>query len=131
MRSPRPLPEDFETTNGIASFRPHGESTLVEVVDRIAEVISYCRDHDIGKLLVHTSALDGIPIPTLVERFLMAEEWAISARGKLIVAMVVPFEYIHPNKFGAKVAADFGLTLDVFSAEAEALRWLASVPAPT
>jgi hypothetical protein len=79
-------------------------------------------------LLVNATALTGIHIPTLVERFLIAEEWASLAHGMVIVAMVTPPEYIHPKKFGAKVAADFGLTLDVYTTEADALAWLATVP---
>ncbi len=127
MRAPQRLPEELETTDGRGHFRPHGECTLLDAVDRIAVVIAYCREHNIGTLLVNTTALTGVHIPTLVERFLIAEEWASLAHGMVIVAMVTPPAYIHPRKFGAKVAADLGLTLDVFTSEADALTWLAIV----
>jgi hypothetical protein len=41
--------------------------------------------------------------------------------------MVVHAEYIHPQKFGVVVAADFGLTCDVHTSESDALRWLADI----
>jgi hypothetical protein len=40
------------------------------------------------------------------------------------VVLVVRPEYIHPEKFGVKVAADFGLTADVYSSETAAAAWL-------
>ncbi len=67
--------------NGVGDFRPIGETTLVEAVDLIAAAITYCRDRDIPKLLIVATGLTGVSIPTLVDRFLMAEEWAGEARG--------------------------------------------------
>ncbi len=44
----------------------------------------------------------------------------------LVVAMMIAPEYIHPRKFGVKVALQFGLICDVCSSEEEALAWLAA-----
>ena len=131
MRAPLHLPEDLPISDGLARFHPQGESTLLNAVERVAEVIGYCRERHIGKLLVNTTALTGIHVPTLVERFLLAEEWAMVAHGMVVVALVIAPEYIHSKKFGVKVATDLGLTIDVFTADSDALAWLATVASPT
>jgi hypothetical protein len=76
--------------------------------------------------MINATGLTGIPIPNLVDRFLMVEEWAQRAQSMVVVALVVHAEYIHPEKFGVKVARDLGLMADVYTAEDEALTWLAS-----
>jgi hypothetical protein len=120
----------LEVREGICEFRPRGECSLVEAVQLIAGAIAYCRDRSVGKLLVDGQGLVGVPIPSLVDRFLMAEEWAQEANGRVVVALVIQAEYIHPQKFGMKVAADFGLVSDVYTSETDALAWLSSVADP-
>ena len=44
----------------------------------------------------------------------MIEEWAQEAKGIVLVVLVVDAEYIHPEKFGVRAAADFGLVADIF-----------------
>lgn len=114
----------MEVVRGICRVHPHGLCTLVEGVDLVKEAIAICRERGIAKLLFDATRLRGIPIPTLVDRFLMVEEWAVTARSMVTVALVVHAEYIHPEKFGVVVAADLGLTCDVHTTEEEALRWL-------
>lgn len=116
--------DKLELRDGIASYRPHGPSSLTAAVDLIALAIGRCRDREIGKLLVNATGLSGIAVPSLVDRFLAVEEWASAADGVVIVALVAHTEHIDPNRFGVKVAAHFGLICDVFTAEAEALAWL-------
>ena len=60
----------------------------------------------------------------------MVEEWAQAAKGMVVAAIVAHPEYIHPEKWGVKVAADFGLTVDVFTSEIDALKWLSSYRPP-
>jgi hypothetical protein len=98
----------------------------VEAVALITEAIACCRDQRIDKLLIVTTGLVGMSIPTLVDRFLMVEEWARQANGTVAAAMVASPEYIHPQKFGVRVAADFGLVADVFTSEQDALKWLSN-----
>jgi len=123
--------EHLEVIEGICQFRPRGECSLVEAVDLINRAIAYCRDQRVAKLLVNGTALVGVSVPSLVDRFLMVEEWAQKANGMVIVVLVIPAEYIHPEKFGVKVAADFGLISDVYTSETDALKWLLSVANPT
>jgi hypothetical protein len=116
----------LEVKAGIGEFRPRGECALVEAVDLITEAIAYCRNGRIDKLLVVTTGLIGVSIPTLVDRFLMVEQWARESSGMVVAAMVAGPEYIHPQKFGVRVAADLGLVADVFTSESDALRWLSN-----
>jgi hypothetical protein len=125
------LTEHLEIKNGICEFRPRGESTLVEVVTLIASVIANCRERNIGKLLVDTTGLRGVPMPTLVDRFLLAEEWAAAAGGRVIAALIIHPEFIHPKKFGVQVAADLGLEINVFPSEDEAFVWLSNARDPS
>src|SRR5262249_42328418 len=118
--------DHLEVAEGICQFRPRGESSLVEAVDLITGAIAYCRDQGVGKLLVDVTGLTGVSIPTLVDRFLIAEEWAREGKGMVVVALVALPEYIHPKKFGVKVAADFGLVIDVYTSRNDAYRWLSS-----
>jgi len=121
-------PEHFNIDGDIARFRPRGQLSLVEAVDRISGAIAFCRDCGVTRLLVDASGFVGVPIPTLVDRFLMIEEWALKSKGTVAVALVVRPEYIHERRFGVKVAEDFGLVADVHSKEREALAWLSSRP---
>jgi hypothetical protein len=118
--------EPLEVIDGICRFRPRGECSLVEAVELINRAIAYCRDRSIAKLFADLRGLVGISIPSLVDRFLLVEDWAAEARGMVVVALVVHAEYIHPEKFGARVARDLGLKMDIFSSEAVALEWLLS-----
>jgi hypothetical protein len=114
----------LEVKDGICHYRPRGEITLADVVELIGRAIAFCRNRRIAKLFVDGTRLTGIPIPTLVDRFLMVEEWAHAAGSVVAIALVVEARYIHPQKFGVKVAADLGLMSDVFTSDAEALAWL-------
>ena len=44
----------------------------------------------------------------------------------VLVVLVVHAEYIHPEKFGVRVAADFGLVADIYTSETDAFKWLLS-----
>jgi hypothetical protein len=123
-----PMLKTLEIVDGIAYFRPVGESTLVDTVELIHLAIGECRSRRADKLLVDGRGLAGVAIPSLVDRFLMMEQWAHKSSGMVVVVLVIHPEYIHPQKFGVRVAADFGLTADVYTSEPEALKWLVSVP---
>jgi hypothetical protein len=124
------FPEELEQRDGICFFRPRGEFTLSDAVDLVTRAIAYCRGRAVDRLLVDATGLEGVPVPSLVDRFLMAEEWAQEATGMVTVVMVIGPEYIHKEKFGVKVAAHFGLTVDVYTSEEAALRWFAAGAPP-
>jgi len=116
--------EELFVDKGVARFLPRGKATLVEAVDMVAHVISTCRERRIGALFVDLRGLTGVSTPTLVDRFLAIEEWAQRSQSTVTVAMILSEEYRHPQEFGVKVARDFGLVMDLFSSEVDAMRWL-------
>jgi hypothetical protein len=122
-----PIQESLEVRDGLCWCRGEGETSLVEAVDFVRRAIDYCRRQAVVKLLVDASGLGGFPIPTLVDRFLAVEEWAHAADGMVIVVLVVRPEYIHPERFGVKVAAHLGLSANVFASETDARRWLSGI----
>jgi hypothetical protein len=122
-----PSLEPLETADGICRVCPRGPCSLVEAVDLVRGGIEHCRERRIGRLLFNGTGLTGVPVPSLVDRFLMVEEWAFTAQSMVAVALVVHAEYIHPRKFGMVVAADLGLTCNVLTTEEDALRWLADL----
>ena len=121
--------QSVEVSEGICRFRPTGECSLLEATELVSKALAYCRDRSIPKLLVDGTGLVGLPIPSLVDRFLMVEDWAQEAKGVVAMSLVVQPQYIHPDKFGVKVAAELGFSAEVFPVESDALAWLASVPA--
>ena len=125
------VPGPLDVVDGVASFRPRGRYSLVEAVSLASSAIAYCRDRGVTRLLIDGTALTGVAIPTLVDRFLMVEEWAHQANGVVVVALVTLPEYIHPEKFGVKVALDFGLVCDVYASEGAARTWLREVDPQT
>jgi hypothetical protein len=102
----------------------------VDAVDLISRAIAHCRDRGVSRLLIDGSGFEDLPIPSLVDRFLMVEDWAQAAQGTVVVALVAQPKYIHPRKFGVKVAASFGLICDVYASEPAAMKWLLEGPVP-
>jgi hypothetical protein len=98
----------------------------VGAVDAINGAIRFCRAQTGDRLLINTTAMTGVPIPNLIDRFLMVEEWAETADGEVVVVLVVSPQYIHPQKFGMVVARHLGLMADVYDDEPAALAWLES-----
>ena len=120
--------ETVRTQEGpLCIVRAHGASTLVEAVDFIRRNIDLCRTERIGMLLINVAGVTAVPMPTLVDRFLAAEDWAHASDGRVAVALVTDSAYIHPQKFGVKAASHFGLVAEAYAHEAEAVAWLADV----
>jgi hypothetical protein len=107
-----------------ARFAPRGEVTLVEAVDAITDAIAFCRARSVGRLLIDTTGLTGFSSPTLVDRFLMVQDWAEVGKGGVDVVLIADATHIHPRKFGVMAATDAGLTAEVFASEREAVEWL-------
>ena len=118
------IAEYLEVTESHCRFLHPNTVSMVESVELMTRAIAFCRDQKITKLLVDACELTQLTPPTLVDRFLMVEDWAQAANGMVIVAMVWPPKLIHPQKFGIRVAADLGLRGDVFTSKGEATAWL-------
>ena len=106
------------------AYTVRGRFSLVEAVGLVSRAISNCRKQSVNNLLIDVTGLVDLPIPTLVDRFLMVEDWAQEAKGTVTVVLVAPPEYIHPRKFGVKVALHFGLICDVYTSGEAASKWL-------
>jgi len=123
------IQQSVEESEGICRFRFRGECDLVEATELIRKALAYCRARNIPKLLVDGRGLTGLPIPSLIDRFLMVDEWAQEAGGVIVMVLVVQPQYIHSEKFGVKVAEDLGFRANVFPDEAEAFVWLSRMKA--
>jgi len=62
--------------------------------------------------------------PSVVDRLRMVRQWAEAADGRLRIVVVARPEFIDPERFGVVVAANFGLTVQVFEREEDAFAWL-------
>ncbi len=120
----------IEYTDGICRYRPRGRYSLVDAVDLISRAIGHCRDQGVSRLLIDASGFEDLSVPSLVDRFLMVEDWAQVAQGTVVVVLVVHDKYIHSRKFGVKVAASLGLVCDVQTTETAAMKWLLDSPVP-
>ena len=118
------LPKYFELTDTYVCYRPVLYTTLEEGIELVDSAIRYCRDNDIGCLLLDIRGITGFPSPSVTDRFWLASKWAETARGRVIVSIVAPAELCLPDKIGIMVATNRGLLCDVFEDEAEALEWL-------
>ncbi len=114
-----------DPATGIAEYRIPGSPGLVEITELVGEAIAECRRRGLDRLLVDTTGVRDVPIPSLHDRFLIVEEWAARAIGGMRIAVVAADRFIDPRKFGVKAAAHFGLEGDVFSDAAAARAWLA------
>src|SRR5258707_4931108 len=117
-------PKHFEITKTHAVYRPAGEVPLPQAVKMMTSAISFAREQNIRNLLVITSALTGFEAPSLAARYFFVKEWAKASNGTVRIAMVARPEMIDAQKIGGTVAANTGLSGDVFTSEAEALAWL-------
>ena len=116
--------ENFQVNADFAAFRPVGQVTLAQGVERVTAIISHTRQLGIRKLLVVTSGLTGFASPSVGTRYFFIHEWARAAGGQVTIAMVARAEMIDPQKFGVSVANSAGLNTDVFTTEDEAVAWL-------
>jgi hypothetical protein len=60
-----------------------------------------------------------IDVDPAIHRHFYSEK---SAKSMIVVVLVVHVEYIHPERSGVRAATDFGLTLDVYVSETDALK---------
>ena len=76
------LPEYLSIDGEIARYTPTAEVALDMAVEMISRAIEYCREHDIGGLLVDARELYGFPHPSVVDRYWFIRQWAADAGGK-------------------------------------------------
>ena len=118
------LPEFFQLAEGYAIYRPVARVTFDQVIEMAVMAVKFCRDQGIRRVLLDSRQLTGFGPPTTIQRFLLGERMAAAAQSKVIGVVVARQEMIDPNRFGVTVARNRGWLNNVFSDEAEAVKWL-------
>ena len=116
-------PEFVERVGQRAYYRPVLAVNFEQALGLFASAIEWARDQKCTDMLVNACGITGIESLTTFMRYELAVRWAQSA-GTLRVALVVPEALMDPKKFAMLMAHNRGVNGDVFTDEAEALRWL-------
>ena len=116
--------QHFKIVGDHAEYRPAGKVPLSEAVALVTSAIAFAREQGVRKLLVVTSQLTGFEPPSIATRYFFVKDWAFAAHGAVTIAMVARPEMIDPGKFGVTVAANMGVSANVFASEEPALAWL-------
>jgi hypothetical protein len=122
----RTIPDSFTVEENFAAFRPQGDYTFEQMVEMVDNVLAYCRENDVRRLLVNIREVTGFPPPTTMQRFLFATKWSATAGPYVRMSMVCHREFIDSEKIGVTMALNRGLRCEVFTEEPEALTWLLS-----
>ena len=117
-------PEHLTIEDGYWRYCPLGPFTLVEAVDLVTSAVAYCRERRQPRLLVDMTRIYGFPVPSLIDRFWMVQDWAQASGTEVTMAMVAHAHHIDPGKFGVRAARDAGMHCDVFTAHKDAIAWL-------
>jgi hypothetical protein len=100
-----------------------GDRVFGHTVDRIAAVIRRLVAEGQPHLLVDGGDA-AFGSPSLADRSRMVRLWAEAAAGQLRIAVVVPPDFIDPERFGVVSARNFGLAAQVFESGGAAVAWL-------
>ena len=117
----------FDRIDGIAIHRVGGRHSLTGGIERIRQVLAMAQAQGVTRLLIDITESTGYEPPSLSVRSVMMREWATAAGGTVAIAVVCLPEFIDPQRFGITMAARFGMTMNVFDNQAEALTWLAQI----
>ena len=118
--------DDLEIKEGYAAFRPVRLDSLRETLDVINAALRFCAEHKIKRVMVNATALTGIVMPTVTDRYFAVKEFAASADHGTKFVLVIEPALIDPKKFGVTAAMNQGLDANVFPTESEAIAWLIS-----
>lgn len=119
-----PPPEDVDLRphDGWLEARFRGPFSAEGFNHQMDLALRACRERDLPRLLVDTTALIGMP--STLDRFQIGVHGADAAKDLRKAAVFALPAQIDPKKFGAVVARNRGLQVDVFSERAKALDWL-------
>jgi hypothetical protein len=118
------LPEFLSLKDRIAVFAPAVDVPLEKAVAMISDAIVFCRENGITGLLIDARELWGFPHPTVVDRYWFIRKWAEDSQHKVLISMISRPEMIDPEQIGITIAANAGLTANVFDNETDAREWL-------
>lgn len=116
--------DHFEQIGSRGFYRPIAVVTFEQAVEMVAAAIEQACELALVDLLVSVHRLSGFAVPSTFGRYAFAVRWAEASRGTLRVAFVARPELIDHEKIGMVMAQNRGLDSEVFSQEADAVRWL-------
>lgn len=118
-------PEFLTTTPDYAAYRPVGGGPFSVWRDRLFEVLGWALRTRTKRVLVDFRGIALATPPTTFERFQLGERAAAEgAPAGIVVALIGEPPIVDPEHFGATVAANRGLRVQVFTEEPAALAWL-------
>lgn len=118
-------PEFFEQVDKRGYYRPVGDVTFAKGVKMVADAMRYARNNGMTELLANVRGLNAsFATVTIFDRYALAVSWAESAGTGLRVVLVAKPEMMDPDKIALLMAQNRGVSGEVFTDEAEALRWL-------
>lgn len=118
------LPEYLSIDGEIARYAPTTEVPLDSAVAMISGAIEYCREHEIGGLLVDARELYGFPHPSVVDRYWFVRKWAADADGNVVVSFIQRPEMIDKDQIGITMASNAGMIVNISDNDADARSWL-------
>ena len=116
-------PEFVERVGQRAFYRPVVAASFHDALGLCMTAVRWAREQGCSDMLVNVYGITGIENLTTFMRYELAVTWA-QAAGALRVALVVPDTLMDPQKFAMLMAHNRGVNGDVFTHEAEALKWL-------
>ena len=117
----------LEVVGRRAFYQPTGSVSVEQVTQLVASAIAECRARDVGELVANICGLTGYVLG-MSDRMFAVQTWAEAAAGRVILALVMPAEAIHPSKFGVLVARRASMVAAVFTTEPDAVAWLDGQP---
>lgn len=120
----------FEQAGTRGFYRPILQVSFEEAVDTVAEAIRAARELNLTDMVVNTTGLTGFGPPSVFARYQMATKFVQAAGTRLRVALVARPELHDVQKIGILMFQNRGGIGDVFTNEADALRWLDTRVAP-
>lgn len=114
----------FEVFATRAYYRPAGEMSFQQGVELVAKALARARELELGDILVNTTGLLGIDSPGVFDRYAMMTRWVQSAGKLLRIAIVARPSFIDHQRIGVLIAQNRGGSVEVFSDEPAALKWL-------
>jgi hypothetical protein len=112
----------MEQMPGYLAARFIGAGVPGEASRQFESIAEHCKRTKNDKLLIDTTEYD--VKASLVDRFLLGERSQIFAIHRIKVAFFCRPEQIDPQKFGALVARNRGVSVDVFADFKAAEEWL-------
>lgn len=121
------VPEFLTIGGDLATYRPVGVfGTIAPAIALVTQGVAHAASQpQVRRMLIDMRGLEGFRPPSIVERYDMMIAWTNAEAGRGIkIAMIARPEMIDPRRFGILVAANRGMTGEVFLDEPPALAWL-------